>query len=243
MAIVIQSGKTMGFVPIFMDAAELPVAVIGGDDLATQRVRSLIEAGARVTVVNPTLSAGLGALVAEGRVRHLPRNLGTGDLRGFALAYCTTDDPDRARAAVAEAEARGVPINVTDQPQLCRFIVPAIGQRGELQIAVSTSGVSPALARLLREELEDVFGPEYLDLLALMRAVRSYLRRHYADAAHRRVLAATLARDLRAAVLRRDRDATDEVVRRHLGVALDQLVDTVAMANERAALPSRVVVE
>jgi siroheme synthase-like protein len=219
----------MGFVPIFIDVAGLPIAVIGGDDLAEQRVGTLLEAGALVTVISPTLTRPLTRLAADGRVRYFARSLIAGDLRDYGLAYCTSDDPDQSRAAVADARAHGVPINVTDQPQLCRFIVPAVVKRGDLQIAVSTGGASPALAKLLRLELQTAFGPAYATLTAILKAARHHLRQRYPDGRQRAPIASAMARDLRDALISGDRDQADRILQSCIGLRLDELVDRAAV--------------
>lgn len=227
----------MGFVPIFMDVAGLPIAVIGGNELAEERVRTLLEAGARVTVISPTLTRPLVRLATGGQVRHLARPVIAGDLRGYALAYCSSDDPDQSQAAVADAHVHGVPINVTDQPQLCRFIVPAVVKQGDLQIAISTSGASPALAQLLRKELAITFGPEYAALLEILRAARLRLRELYPESAPRSRITAQLARDLREALLRHDQPAADGLIQSYLGASLGEIanVTTAGAASGRTS--------
>jgi precorrin-2 dehydrogenase/sirohydrochlorin ferrochelatase len=93
-------------------------------------------------------------------------------LEGAVLVIAATDDAGANRRVGAACRARGIPVNAVDQPEDCTFIVPAVVRRGDLLLAVSTSGRSPALARAVREELEARFGPEYADFLALMGSVR-----------------------------------------------------------------------
>lgn len=213
----------MGFLPIFLDAADLPVVVIGGAVLAEERTRFLLDAGARVTVISPAITRILAQLAAAGRIQHHARDFVTGDLQGFALGYCTIDDVGITRAAAAEARAIGIPLNVTDQPQLCTFIVPAMVKRGPLQVAVSTGGASPALASLLRHDLDAILGPEYETLVGILGAARERLFQRDNDPSKRAAISRDLVRDLRDALLRHDDGAVDGIVRRHLGVSLDHL--------------------
>jgi siroheme synthase-like protein len=213
----------MAFIPVFLDAADLPVLVLGGDAKAQERVRVLLEAGARITLISPIISAALALLAANGRIRHEARSYTAGDLRGFSLVYCTIDDQQMRRVAAAEARALGVPINVSDDPLLCSFIVPAVVKRGGLQVAVSTGGASPALASLLREELSKVVGPEYESLVAILGAARQQLLQSGADSSHRAATARELIRELRDALMRDDGEIADQVVHRYLGISMSQL--------------------
>jgi precorrin-2 dehydrogenase/sirohydrochlorin ferrochelatase len=106
---------------------------------------------------------------------------------------------------------------------LCSFIVPAVVKRGALEVAISTSGASPALARMLREEIGESLGPEYETLVRILGAARPRLRELSADAATRSAIARELARGLRDALVRRDGEAAEQIVRRLLGVSLSAL--------------------
>jgi precorrin-2 dehydrogenase/sirohydrochlorin ferrochelatase len=147
--------------PVFLDLAGEPVVVVGAGAVAERKIAALLESGARVTVIAPKATPRLLALAEGGEVRLLARPYGPGDLAGCRLAYVATDDPEVSRAVRAEATALGVWLNVADQPELCGFIAPAVVRRGDLTLAVSTGGASPALARWIRERLEADFGPEY----------------------------------------------------------------------------------
>ena len=165
----------MNYYPIFLRVAGRSCLVIGGGRVAEQKVQSLLTAGARVTVVSPQLTSGLHALAAAGQITHQDRTYASGDADGFFLAYAATDDEDLHVRIAAEADAAGVLVNVVDRPQLCDFIMPSVIERGDLVIATSTGGASPAMARRIRCELEEIFGPEYALALTLLRRVRETL--------------------------------------------------------------------
>src|SRR5271169_4677144 len=167
--------RFMGYIPIFFDVTGRPCIVIGGGEVAARKVESVIEAGARVTVVSPRLSPSLQAAVARGLVSHIARDYAPGDIKGCVLVYAATDDPRLHRELAAEAGALGIPINVVDVAELCSFIAPAVVKQGALQIAISTGGASPAFAARLRRELEDQFGTEYTLTLEVLRAARRRL--------------------------------------------------------------------
>jgi siroheme synthase-like protein len=213
----------MDYLPLFMAVTDQPCVVIGGDASAEQRVLTLRAAGAQVTVISGSLTPGLHIMAANGTIQYRARALAAGDLTGFRLAYCVDADPAIAARATTEARNLGLPINVTDRPELCSFIVPAIVKRGHLQIAVSTGGASPALARILRQELAECFGPSYELLLTVLTSARRYLRNHEPDPARRAALSHALARALRDPLTHDDYAAAEAELRRCIGVGLADL--------------------
>ncbi len=216
----------MGYIPIFFDVTGRPCLVIGGGEVAARKVESLLEAGARVTVVSPRLSPTLTAAVARGLVTHIARDYAPGDINGCVLVYAATDDPKLHREVAAEARSLGIPINVADVPELCSFIAPAVVKRGALQIAISTGGASPAFAARIRRELEDRFGAEYALTLDLMRAVRRRLHAEEIAPAERIRRMTDLANSaLPDAIAAGDVAAVERILAAHLGegVGLAQL--------------------
>jgi uroporphyrin-III C-methyltransferase/precorrin-2 dehydrogenase/sirohydrochlorin ferrochelatase len=165
----------MGY-PITLQVAGRRCAVLGGGALAAAKVRGLLDAGARVTVIAPELSPEVEELVAAGGVEALRREHRDGDLEGCFLAVDASGDDAVNRRSFAEAEARGVLINVVDRPERCHFHAPALVRRGPLTLAVSTDGESPFLAGVLRARLERVVGEEWGPFTALVGAVRRRLR-------------------------------------------------------------------
>jgi precorrin-2 dehydrogenase/sirohydrochlorin ferrochelatase len=236
----------MGYLPIFIDVSGRHCVVIGGGQIAERKIRSLIEAGAAVTVVSPSLTDGLAALAKRDAIRYLARTYQLGDLEGVFLAYEASGKVETERTAAAEARARGVLINVADVPNLCSFIAPAVIKRGDLQIAVSTGGASPAFARKIREELEDRFGPADELMVDLLAAARQWLRVRDGDLASRsRLLTALVQADLRECLQRGDFAGADATVHRILGAGFaeigfdlapraDELDRTSSATNRRA---------
>jgi precorrin-2 dehydrogenase/sirohydrochlorin ferrochelatase len=147
--------------------------VIGGGNVAARKVAGLLEAGARVTVISPALAPELETLAEAGRVVFIGRDYCTGDLAGAFLAIAATDEPAVNQAVWQEAEQLGCLVNVVDDPAHSNFIVPAVVRRGDVSVAVSTGGASPALARHLRERLETLVGPEYGELADLLNRFES----------------------------------------------------------------------
>lgn len=165
----------MRYYPVFLDIAGKPAVVIGGGQVALRKVEGLLDAGAHVTVISPALHPDLEALVAAGRVRHIAREYSPGDLEGCLLAFVGTDDRSVNAAVAREGKQRGVWVNAVDDPANCDFIMPGIVRRGDIILAVSTSGGSPAMARKLREDLEQFLTPEYALMLDLVAQVRREL--------------------------------------------------------------------
>jgi len=149
--------------------------VVGGGDVGTRKVLMLLECGAFVTVVSIDASGKLLKL-AESGVIELKRRPYTGeDLAGMFLVICATDDEKLNRRVGEDAAKQNMLCNVADRPEACNFILPALVKRGDLVIAVSTSGKSPAFAKKIRKELEKLYGAEYADFLKLMGAIRKKL--------------------------------------------------------------------
>jgi siroheme synthase-like protein len=176
------------YYPVFLDLRGRPCVVVGGGPVAEGKVLGLLEAGARVTIVAPELTSGLAALAREGRVAHVPRGYRPGDLAGAFLAIGGTDDRSVNAQVWEEAAARGVLLNLVDDPPRCGFIAPAVLRRGDLAVAVTTGGKAPALAVRLRERLERELGSEHARFLEIAGEIRGSLTRRVPDFEQRRAL-------------------------------------------------------
>jgi len=174
------------FLPIFLDLREQPCLVVGGGEVAARKCALLARAGARVTVLSPSLGPQLQAEAAARRVAHRASAFREADLEGFALAIAATDDQAVNRAVAAAARARRLPVNVVDQPALCSFILPSIIERAPLVVAVSSGGASPVLARLLRARLETLIPAGYGRLAALARDFRERVKQRFQPGERRR---------------------------------------------------------
>ena len=161
--------------PINLDLAGRRCVVVGGGAVAERKVRSLLQSEGEVTVIAPRLSEGLMELAREGRLDWYEMSFCRGMLKGLcpALVFCATDDTEANELAAEEAREIGALVNAAAEPELTDFTVPASIRRGDLLVTVSTGGTSPALARALREELEQEFPPAFGDWLE-----RLYLLRH-----------------------------------------------------------------
>ena len=162
----------MSYYPIVLKLEGRPCLVVGGGVVAERKAISLLEAGARVRVVAPHFTRRLEALGREGVVELVPREYQGQDLEGVALVISAASQREVNAQVAREAGERGLLVNVVDSPQECSFIVPSVVRRGGLLLAISTSGLSPALARHLREQLEEEFGEEFGPLLELLAELR-----------------------------------------------------------------------
>ncbi len=166
----------MGYYPIFLSMTERRCVVIGGGGVAERKVEGLLALGASVTVISPALTPRLEALARQGRIRHVGREYGPGDLAGSELAFVATDDGQVNTTVARDGRAAGVWVNAADDPANCDFILPSVLRRGELVVAVATGGASPALARMIREELEAYLTEDYAVLAEVVAEVRHELR-------------------------------------------------------------------
>ena len=166
-------GKKFPYYPISLDVENRDVLIVGGGEVCARKAATLVEHGARVTVVSPSASRAVAALANEGRVRLIERPYEEADLAGRSLVFASTDDPQVNAGVARDCRQRSIPVNVADLPEMCDFTVPAIVERGSIQIAVSTGGKSPALSRRLRESLENMIGPEWSEVNELLGALRA----------------------------------------------------------------------
>ncbi len=167
------------YYPIMLDVRGRPAIVIGGDAVAAEKATNLSAAGAHVTVISPEFCAELLELQNQHRVTLRAKQYEPGDLEGaFVVVAATTYDDALSEAIWQEAQARGQLINIVDLPARCNFILPSILRRGQLTISVSTEGVSPGLAKRIRQQLEESFPAAYATYLQLAGLVRTYTKQH-----------------------------------------------------------------
>lgn len=177
--------KNVPYYPINLQLSHQPCVVIGGGSVAERKVAGLLAAGGEVTVLSPNLTAGLAVLAAEKKIVHIPRNYQQGDVEGFFIIVCATNDSSANQLIAEEGRRLGVLVNVADAPQLGNFSVPSQISHGDLLLTVSTGGKSPALAKRLREELEEQYGPEYGIYLELIAKARAKMKQKLSTAKER----------------------------------------------------------
>jgi len=207
----------MRYFPLFLDLKGKPVLLVGGGEVAARKFTLLAEAGAGITVVAPQLGPELAAAHARGAFAHQAREFRDTDIAGVWLVVAATDDRAVNAAAAAAATAARIPCNVVDDRELSSFIMPAIIDRSPVQIAVSTGGASPVLARLIRERLETLLDSSLGPLAAFADRWRSAIRTKFSDLGARRRFLSWMLTGPVSASLRAGREAqADELTRRAL---------------------------
>ena len=156
--------KKYPYYPIYLDIENRSVVIIGGGNVCARKAETMMKYGARVTVVSPEFTDEIEGWAREGCLALRRKTYDPADVDGANIVIASTDDQTVNEQIAADCRARRIPVNVVDVTPLCEFIVPAIIETGSIQIAVSTGGKSPALARTLKEDLQRTIGPEYAEV-------------------------------------------------------------------------------
>ena len=206
----------MRYYPIQLDLQGRPVLMVGGGPIAEGKTLQLLDAGARVHIVSPTLTAPLAELVAQGALTWRAAEFNPGDLADIFLVFSATADQAVNEAVACAAAERQLLCNVVDQPALCNFITPALVTRGALQISISTAGGSPSIAQLVKRRIAATIGEEYGALLELTAQLRTELKRRGIGYAERRDLLNEFVESEALACLRDGRAAEAEQLAQRL---------------------------
>lgn len=174
------------FLPIFFRTEQQPCLVVGGGDVALRKVKQLLRANAEVHVQAPELNGQLQQYLAAGKIIHHRSSYSEDSLTDYALVFAATDNDSVNQKIYKIAKNSKIPVNVVDNPELCTFIMPSIIDRDPVQIAVSTGGASPVLARLLRARLETLIPAGYGHLAQLMREFRELAKKRFPTGRQRR---------------------------------------------------------
>lgn len=164
--------KRFPYYPIYIDIEERDVVIVGGGNVCARKAETMMKYGARVTIVSPEFTEEIEEWARAGKLALKRKTYEETDLDGAVLVIASTDHQSVNEQVAADCRRRKIPVNVVDVTPLCEFIVPAIIESGSIQIAVSTGGKSPAIARTLKEDLQRAIGPEYAevnDVLATLR--------------------------------------------------------------------------
>ena len=172
--------------PIFLKLKNQPCLIIGGGEVALRKIRSLLKADAKVTVISPEICNELNELTKEEKIYHSQTVFSDQDLMDCKLVIAATDNRKLNKQVSQLAQQRNIPVNVVDDPELCSFIMPSVVERLPVQIAISTGGNSPVLARLLRAKLETLIPSSYGRLADLMGRFRDKAKQQIPDFQQRR---------------------------------------------------------
>ncbi len=176
----------MKYLPIFYDLSVRPCLVVGAGEIAARKVRQLRKAEASVTVIAPDICDELQGLVDNKEIQYIAERFSEEILHDKMLVIAATNDEEVNRQVSELAKAQNIPVNVVDNPGLCSFIMPSIVDRDPVQIAISTGGASPVLARLLRARLETLIPASYGRLAQLIGKFRQHVRQRYPKMQERR---------------------------------------------------------
>lgn len=175
--------------PLVLDVKGWPVLVIGGDDEASEKSERLLESGARVTVLSPTLNEPLRQLAASGKIIHRGRHFRDTDLDHIILILNTLrGDRDFAQMLVAKAREKRVLLWSVDYPEACSVTMPAVVAAGHVRVAISSSGVAPALSGFMKEDLERILDAEFVEFVEWLGQLREQAKANEPDAEKRRAL-------------------------------------------------------
>lgn len=207
----------MKYYPVGLNIQDRNCLVVGGGRVGVRKAGSLARCRARVKVVSPCFDTKLWhpliSTVELVRREYLPQ-----DLRGMFLVVGATDNRQLNQTIGKQARQAGILFNGADLPELSDFIVPAVVTRGDLTIAVSTSGNSPAFAKKIKHQLEDRFGPEYEQFLSLMGKIRqNFLAREHAPDNHKKIFKQLIDSQLLDHIRKKDQEAIDRLVMDILG--------------------------
>jgi precorrin-2 dehydrogenase/sirohydrochlorin ferrochelatase len=177
------------YYPSFINLKGKECIVIGGGNVAERKVLSLLNSGAIVKVISPEITDTLKKYVEEGQIQYLKRKYRKGDIKDAFMVIVATSDAKINKKIADEATCL---INVVDNPEMSNFIVPSVLKRGLLTIAISTSGASPAMAKYIRMELQNLYGKDFAKFLSFLKQIRSEVLRKISDKRKREILLKTL---------------------------------------------------
>ncbi|MBF0117306.1 MAG: bifunctional precorrin-2 dehydrogenase/sirohydrochlorin ferrochelatase [Desulfobacterales bacterium] len=208
----------MKYYPINLDIKNKKCLVVGGGKIGTRKVLSLLESGGQVTVVSPEITDELKQLYIENKIEWLKRCYLSSDLDGIFLVIGASNHENLNKEISFAAKSKNILCNIVDKPDECNFILPAIVKRGDLVIAVSTSGKSPAFAKYLRRELEKQFDDSYNVFLNLMGEIRSKILNESNNSEHNKNIFENLIKEgLLELIKKRDINEINKLLFKILG--------------------------
>jgi precorrin-2 dehydrogenase / sirohydrochlorin ferrochelatase len=184
----LKSDSKRAYYPAFLDITDKRCLVIGGGKVAERKVVMLLQFNAHVIIISPVMTRALLKLGEEGKIEYFQRTFAPADLDNTALVFACTDNNAMNSKIKKEASRRNIPVNVVDNPHACDFIVPSIIRKGDLTIAISTSGELPLLSKKLRQKIEEIVTDDYLEYLNIMGKFRKHLMKTVKEAHKRSII-------------------------------------------------------
>lgn len=213
----------MRYYPVFLDVQKKKCLVVGGGNVGSRKAATLLDCGAQVTVISPRVSDRLTRLAHHDALTLQAEPYQAENLNGVFLVFCATDDRGLNNRIADEAKARGILCNIADTPDASDFILPSLVSRGDLTLAVSTSGNSPAFAKKLRRDLSGQFGPEYGEFLAIMgRIRRKLLDESHDPQGHKALFEQLIQGDLLDLLKNKDKDGVNRLLASVLGPGFEE---------------------
>lgn len=229
--------KKYPYYPIYIDVEDHDVLIVGGGEVCARKAETMLRYGARVTVVAPQATDAITRWGEEGKLSLILKEYQEQDVEGRSLVIASTDNQRVNTQVAGDCRKRKIPVNVVDVTPLCEFIVPSIIEQGSIQVAISTGGSSPALARTLRQTLQKIIGPEYAEANDLLGSLReSAKKRLPTDTDRKRFFDGIVEKDLVGLLRDGRRDEAYRLLRESCqaaGVEVSPAVE--ALATESAA--------
>ncbi len=213
--------------PVNLNITDKACLVIGGGNVALRKIRSLVRCNAKVTVISPDVMDEIRLLAENGEISLYQRGYASGDLAGAFLVFAATDNPEVQAAVNDEAAKHNILLNSANDPDRCDFQVPAKVRRGSMLMTVSTGGASPALSKLIRQQLEDQFTDEYGRVVALFAEIRNIVVAEPASSVeNKRLFKKLLDSDIVELTCNGDWDGVSAILESSLpaGVDIEQLL-------------------
>ncbi|EPR42316.1 siroheme synthase [Desulfovibrio sp. X2] len=220
----------MRYYPIFVNLTDKDCLVVGAGAVGRRKIGALLDRGPRSVLVVDTRPPAddMAALLDNPRLCYETRTFRDEDVDGKFIVIASTDNEELNWRISNLCKDRGILCNIVDQPEKCSFIVPAVVSKGDLTLAVSTGGASPALAKKIRRDLEEYFGSNYGDFLILMARLRPHVLGLERGTEHNTVLFRDLvASDLLSAFERNDAGRAREILAAHLPAEISGRIDEV----------------
>jgi len=210
------------YYPVNLNITDKKCVIVGGGEVAERKTERLLECGARVTVVSRSLTQKLKNMINASNISYIDTDYKRETLLGAYMVIGATDDEAVNGQISRDALSMNILVNIVDDPEKCNFILPALVQQGDLLIAISTGGKSPALARKIREELQRHYGPEYQILLEIMGALREeILARGRAPQENKTVFMNLIDSGILQAIRDRDRARVKQIIYEFIEIDMD----------------------
>lgn len=211
----------MKYYPIYLNIDGRPCTVIGGGEVGERKVFRLLECGAQVTVISKTMTSPLEKLRVEGRIICIESAYEARQIDGAFLVIGATDDEAVNDRIYKDCRQKGIMVNIADDPARCDFILPALCERGDLSITISTAGKSPALAKQISRELAVIYGEEYTVLVSIMGRLRDLVTVGRKPDESKKVFEALLSSPILSAIKENRWDQVRQIIRDVAGIDVD----------------------